>query len=96
MKLQNFRDTSKVQQYLKNVLGASQPNSTYDAVIIGGGMNVHFAAEDYIFYEYSCVALFAGTRGQAWRDHYKGQFNKVELAGSQILTIIITDKYLTS
>jgi hypothetical protein len=27
-------------------------------VIIGGGMNVHFAAGDYIFYEFSCVALF--------------------------------------
>jgi len=48
----------KIQQCLKHVLATSEPNSTYDAVIIGGGMNVYFTAGDYIFYEFSCVALF--------------------------------------
>jgi hypothetical protein len=52
MKSYSLRARPQVQQCLKRVFAASEPNSTYDAVIIGGGMNVHF------FYEFSYVALF--------------------------------------
>jgi hypothetical protein len=52
MKSYSLRARPKVHQCLKHVLAASEPNNTYDAVIIGGGMNVHFAVGDYIFYEF--------------------------------------------
>jgi hypothetical protein len=58
MRSYSIRARPKVQQCLKHVLAASEPNSTYDAVIIGGGMNVHFVAGEYIFYKFSYVALF--------------------------------------
>jgi hypothetical protein len=94
MKLYNFRAKAKVQQCLKHVLTASEPNSTYDAVIIGGGMNLHFDPEDYIFYDFSCVALFTDANRKMLNVQRGAVGNvtayKVEFAGSRTLTIIIT------
>jgi len=74
MKPYSLRARPKIQQCLKHVLAASEPNSTYDAVIIGGGMNVHFAA-DYIFYEFFCVALFTEACRKMLNVHRLGVVN---------------------
>jgi hypothetical protein len=84
MKLYNFRATPKVQQRLKRVLVASEPNSTYDAVIIGGGMNVHFVAEDYIFYEFFGVALFTEAHRKMLNVHRHGVVNVRDSLQSRI------------
>jgi hypothetical protein len=69
MKSYSFRARPKIQQCLQHVLAASEPNSTYDAVIIGGGMNVNLSAGDYIFYEFSCVALFTEACRKMLNEH---------------------------
>jgi len=75
MKSYSLLARPKIQQCLKPVLAASEPNSKYDAVIIGGGMNVHFAAGDYIFYEFSCVALFPEACRKMLNVHRHGVVN---------------------
>ena len=92
MKSYILRARPNVQQCFKHVL--AEPTSTYDAVIIGGGMNVRFAARDYIFYVSSCVALFIEARRKCWMYtdiewSMKGTAYKVKFAGSQILPIIV-------
>ena len=84
MKSYSLRARPKIQQCLKRVLAASEPNSTYDAVIIGGGMNAHFAAGDYIFYELSCVALLIEVCRKMLNVHRHGVVNVKDSLRSRI------------
>jgi hypothetical protein len=69
----NIKASSRIQQYLKTLhtkycsirtaTRTSEPSSTYDAVIIGGGMNVHVSLKLSIsvFYKLPCMTLNIAT-----------------------------------
>jgi hypothetical protein len=77
MKSYSLRARPKVQQCFKHVLAASEPNNKYDAVIIGGGMNVHFM-------NFSCVALFTEARRKMLNVHRYGVVNATDSLQSRI------------
>jgi hypothetical protein len=87
MRLYSIRARPKVQQCLKHVLAASEPNSTYDAVIIGGGMNVHFVAI-YILLIFLCRFIYLSSLEiaectQAWSGPCNGQLTKSNLRAAR-------------
>jgi hypothetical protein len=70
----NIKSLSRIQQYLASLhmkyytthtaTRTSEPSSTYDAVIIGGGMNIHVNLQlsILVFYKLPCMALDTVTR----------------------------------
>jgi hypothetical protein len=68
----NIKTLSRIQQYLttphmkyySTATRTSEPSSTYDAVIIGGGMNAHVNLQlsILVFYKLPCMALDIATR----------------------------------
>lgn len=69
----NIKATSRILKYPKTLhtkyysthtaTRTSEPSSTYDAVIIGGGMDVHVNLQlsILVFYKLPCMALDTGT-----------------------------------
>jgi hypothetical protein len=59
-----IKATSRMQQYLKTfrmrnyckhtATQTSEPNGTYDAVVIGGGMNVHISMQLRVLFFITC------------------------------------------